>query len=505
MDSYTYKVLSAGTDHFLIEIDSVLKGLDSISYEIYPIKELSTFKKRFNSDPPDLIVIETDFEKLSINDIISVTRDQHPYLPILLFSEELEQENTLNQILNGATDVFNRSIQNGMDHVIAKELAKYRRYKRLEENNRLSYDLADIGHWEINLKDDHIFWSDKVREIFGVDNNFEPTVENGMRFYKYDDDREFVVNQLNELKDTGGTFEFENEIISDQGVRKFIRVAGHALKLNDEIIKVFGTTQDITKEKETEQELIETKKFYELAVEGADVGLWEVDLETYKTFFSKTFYGMLGYSESDVTFTKDFHNNIIHPFDHITIEEHMDKIIAGKETSFEEIIRLKNKSGEYRWILDRAKVVGFKDGKPKKLAGSHIDITEQVLAERDSKNNLHRLELLIDASPIAIFQVNERGEIVEVWNKAAEEIFGFTSEEALGLTFDNIVELTKEDIELIRKVRMGEMLKRKLLKCRNRQGEERVLEVSTGPIFDTNHKLNQTLVLTSDVTEFYDK
>ena len=59
------------------------------------------------------------------------------------------------------------------------------------------------------------------------------------------------------------------------------------------------------------------------------------------------------------------------------------------------------------------------------------DITEEVQKEREIEESRKRLYSIVESTPNAIVTVDEKGSII-YWNKAAEEIFGYSEDEVVG-------------------------------------------------------------------------
>ncbi len=68
------------------------------------------------------------------------------------------------------------------------------------------------------------------------------------------------------------------------------------------------------------------------------------------------------------------------------------------------------------------------------------DLTEQKRAEGAIRETKNRLNAILQASPEAIYLINPQG-IVTMWNKAAEQMFGWSEEEAVG----NVLPIVQED------------------------------------------------------------
>ncbi|MFO1064334.1 MAG: ATP-binding protein [Pirellulales bacterium] len=72
----------------------------------------------------------------------------------------------------------------------------------------------------------------------------------------------------------------------------------------------------------------------------------------------------------------------LHPDDQEAISAELERHWAGKTPTKSQEVRLRTKSGEYRWYLDRGKVVRRgQDGRPERMVGTITDITERRLVE----------------------------------------------------------------------------------------------------------------------------
>ncbi|MDD4385580.1 MAG: PAS domain S-box protein [Bacteroidales bacterium] len=152
--------------------------------------------------------------------------------------------------------------------------------------------------------------------------------------------------------------------------------------------------QDITERYEAEQRLLEERYRLENIIEGTNVGTWEWEVQTGENIYNERWASMLGYSIEELTpTTVETWKGLMHPDDSeyvkILIQKHFEK-----ETEFFECeFRLKHKDGHWVWIQDRGKVFHWtSDGKPLKMYGIHIDISERKLWEQTLNQNQQKLK-----------------------------------------------------------------------------------------------------------------
>lgn len=169
-----------------------------------------------------------------------------------------------------------------------------------------------------------------------------------------------------------------------------------------------GLISDITARKEAENRLRQSQERLALVIEGSSDGVWDWDVATGQTYFSPRWKSMLGYAEDEVQNTFEAWQGLLHPDDREVTLATVRNYFAGQRQTYELEHRLRHKDGTYRWILTRGAALRDADGKPLRMAGSHVDITERILAaERLKKANeklaareciLKRLVLKLKAS-----------------------------------------------------------------------------------------------------------
>lgn len=76
------------------------------------------------------------------------------------------------------------------------------------------------------------------------------------------------------------------------------------------------------------------------------------------------------------------------------------------------------------------------------LVASHIDITEQKLAEEDLRERELRFSAIANSVFDAIIMIDDQGEIL-FWNQAAEQMFGYEASEAIGKNFHLLIAPTE--------------------------------------------------------------
>jgi PAS domain S-box-containing protein len=116
----------------------------------------------------------------------------------------------------------------------------------------------------------------------------------------------------------------------------------------------------------------------ELALHGANDGLWDFDLERTTSYFSPRWKSMLGYSDDEVEPLIDW-QPLVHPEDLPRVQIALRDHLAGKEPMFESVHRLKHRDGFWLWVVSRAKARLDEHGRTRRIVGVDLDVTERKL------------------------------------------------------------------------------------------------------------------------------
>jgi PAS domain S-box-containing protein len=158
-------------------------------------------------------------------------------------------------------------------------------------------------------------------------------------------------------------------------------------------------------------------------VTHASEGISMTDADGRTTFINDAFADRLGYSLDEVRDMTPF--DFVAEEDHPALAQHLRSRGEGVSERYD--LRIRTKSGEWRWFLIDAAPIMDDHGVPRGDVALFTDITERKEWESALALQAHLLENVHDA----IFALDESYRII-FWNEAAEELFGFTREEALG-------------------------------------------------------------------------
>ncbi len=129
--------------------------------------------------------------------------------------------------------------------------------------------------------------------------------------------------------------------------------------------------------------LQENEEKLSYALQATNDGIWDRHLESGKLYLSENYYRMLGYNPGETTITPKVFEELIHPEDKKNVLQRSQECIEGKTKVYSAEFRLKTRSGKWKWILGRGKVVSRDStGKAIRFLGTHVDISQRKQAEK---------------------------------------------------------------------------------------------------------------------------
>jgi PAS domain S-box-containing protein len=216
-------------------------------------------------------------------------------------------------------------------------------------------------------------------------------------------------------------------------------IADSGAPICDEAGKIIGAVlvfQDCTDSRRAEHVLRESERSLKAAQRIGHVGSWELDVATENLTWSDEVYRIYGFEPQGFVPTYEKFLTILHPEDHERTQEQVDAALRG-DTEYDIDFRFVQPDGKLGWVHCNGEVIRDEQGKPLRLVGTQVDVTERRQAEEMLRMSAEKLRLTIDHSPLGVCTVDHRGNFTEA-NPAYERITGYSLEELHKLTFFDI-------------------------------------------------------------------
>ncbi len=222
-------------------------------------------------------------------------------------------------------------------------------------------------------------------------------------------------------------------LISRQG-REY-HIADSAAPIRDRAGHITGTVlvfRDISEKYLREEELrIERRRLAE-AIEGTRAAIWEWNVKTGEVVVNERWAEMLGYTLQEIspvsfqTWESFTHEGDLQESNRL-LREHL----YGDLEYYECEARMRHKSGEWIWVLDRGKVSEWdREGNPLLVSGTHQDITEEKRAREELRESKRRLSTLMDNLPGMAYRCeNDRKWTMQFVSSGCFELTGYRPHE----------------------------------------------------------------------------
>lgn len=207
---------------------------------------------------------------------------------------------------------------------------------------------------------------------------------------------------------------FEEPQTTASGAPLWLRTSKVPLR-NDagEVIGILGTYEDVTEQKLAEEKLRDSSSRLEAALQGASLGLWDWNMVTNVVDYSDRWMQMLGYTPGELPGVFGTFASLVHPDDLGVVTEKVNAYVTGASPTFMMEIRLKEKTGSYRWVLTSGKIAERDSaGKPTRMVGVHLDMHQQKQTETALREVEQRYRAIADFAPIAITAINKDGVVI---------------------------------------------------------------------------------------------
>lgn len=151
---------------------------------------------------------------------------------------------------------------------------------------------------------------------------------------------------------------------------------------------VFAAARDISERKHFEDTLRDREERLSLATLHNGVGIWDWNLQTQEMVWDDSMYALYHIRREDFSGTEQAWRQALHPDDLERGDNEVEAALSG-EKPFDTEFRVCWPGGEIRYIKAVAKVFRDEEGKPLRMLGTNIDITDRKLLQMKLERQAH--------------------------------------------------------------------------------------------------------------------
>jgi PAS domain S-box-containing protein len=313
--------------------------------------------------------------------------------------------------------------------------------KRTEQALRLSeerFALAVAGSndgivdWDI--VGDRMYTSERTMEILGVDatETVRTRAEWLALLQLHPDDQQRHADELRRFLESDAPLRAgEYRVRRADGEYRWVRLRNLCVRdAAGRPLRLAGSVSDIDAYKRVEAALRESEERYALAMTGSNEGHWVWDMPGRQIFVSAKLAELFALpGGAQVIGDQAYFDSIpLHPEDRERVHRNRADHVAGLTPRLDHEFRIVlPDSGDVRWMHTRAQCFRDADGRPLRLAGSTVDVTQRKGAEQALRLSEERFALAVAGSDSGVWDIDYSTGMV-FYSRRGREIAGLALE-----------------------------------------------------------------------------
>jgi PAS domain S-box-containing protein len=256
------------------------------------------------------------------------------------------------------------------------------------------------------------------------------------------------------------------------------------------------TTQRIA----AEQALARTEERLSYALQAAGmIGTFDTDLRTDTVYSDARFATMFSLDPQKGESGAPLADYLaaIHPDDVERVSEAIQQaIVTGEKCILE--YRVVSRDGTIHWLEVHGQCLYDEAGKPWRMPGVAVDISDRKRAELASA----RLAAIVESSDDAIVSKNLDG-IITSWNVGAKRLFGYSADEVVGKPITILIpeDRLDEELDILARLRRGERVDHFETVRRRKDGSLADFSLTISPIRNSDGRIIGASKIARDITE----
>ncbi|WP_339704407.1 PAS domain S-box protein [uncultured Kriegella sp.] len=421
--NFTEKKASLG--HWKLDLNTDMVTCSQNICRIIGVEEDTpiTIDMMINSvHPEDINMVRAHFKKSLKNNIFETLH--HRYL-LKDGTERIIQ--VLGEFIADEAGNFNNVLFISQDITARKQFEE----GLMEKNQLFSVikRMMKLGYWLWDLRTNVLTCSENMSNLLELEHN-EGLPAKTLLKNVHPDDLENLHAYLEEVILTKTFKSFSHRIIID-GVIRYIQVNGKVnIDKNGEALTILGISQDVTAQKDLEIELQEKNRLLNFAEEKAGVGHWRWIINEDLFLLSKSLFKIFGIPEG-TRITSETLLKYVHPEDRKKVEQAKENAIKNKE--FIDVIhRIILDDGTLKYLnATGGDLITNDKGELIEVRGAFINVTKQ-------QKEILKFKGLLESAPNATLIIGQDS-IIQMINKQAEKLFGYTPKELVGQSIDMLI------------------------------------------------------------------
>ncbi|AUC99129.1 hypothetical protein CWS35_36455 [Bradyrhizobium sp. SK17] len=295
--------------------------------------------------------------------------------------------------------------------------------------------LSSTGSFWWNVANGDVIWSDQMFRILGMDQSITPALEFiDQRIHP--EDRAAVHAVLDRASRKGTDYDHEYRLLLPDGSVKYVHVAARGQRGASGNIEFVGAMMDVTAVRKAERKLRRSEAYLAEAERLSHTGSWAWDVRGRKFVYrSAEVFNLFGIDLKDDSMSPHPFPDRIAPEDKERVFDSARQAVREKR-DLEVDFRITLPDGAIRYIHTIGHPFLGADGEVEQLVGTHVDVTEQRLANEklqnafdEIKRSEDHLRLVVDTIPALVWRAGPDG-VPDFLNQPALDYTGLKLDQA---------------------------------------------------------------------------
>ncbi|WP_283403321.1 PAS domain-containing protein [Halorubrum sp. DM2] len=386
--SETIHVLYVDDDPELVETAAALLEAESGRLTVETATDADTGLDRLAATAIDCVVSDYELPGRDGVAFLEAIRDEYPDLPVILFTGSGSEAVASDAIAAGVTDYLQKGGDSSQYAVLANRIHNAVDSVVAQRERRRHIDAIQTAQEGIAILDDErfAFVNEAYAALYGYDAE-DLIGDHWERVFPDEVSPDLRTEIRSTVREAGS---WHGQTVGRRADGSTF-TADRAVSLTDggELV---CTVRDVTDREDQASRLERTTTRLELAIEGANLGVWDWDMRTDAVRFNDKWAEMLGYSLSALEPRLETWENRVHPDDLAAVEAALAEHVDGETEYYDTEHRMRTADGDWKWIRDIGTIVERDDGEPVRAVGIHLDVDDQKRRERELEREKRRLE-----------------------------------------------------------------------------------------------------------------
>ncbi len=311
----------------------------------------------------------------------------------------------------------------------ANELALFELTEQLQKAQQVSH----LGNWSIDVTTQKLTWSEQVFRTFGMSpDQPEPSWTEHLEQI-HPDDRAFLQARVREAQE-GIPQNFDIRIRRPDGEVRCVNIRAELECRGNQVVRMFGTTMDITERAQTENELYQSRELLRTILDALPQSVVWKDHHSVLLGCNQAFANAFqGSSPEEFVGKTDY--DLCWSSEEADSDRQSDREVMSGDRPLLKLVETKpTPDGSNRWIETTKIPLHDRTGEVMGVVTIFEDISDRIQGEAALRTSEEKLRSLFELCPLGIILNDMQGQFIEA-NAAASTITGYTLAELNQLSY----------------------------------------------------------------------